>query len=359
MYSRTYSKKGEPGDGERAGSRSKARIKGVLKKYMAVPDSFVFWQKNAVERASELIEAGEYDVIFSMHELPSSHMAAYRIKKRFPQIRWVAYWSDPWTVQSSERKDHPLLRKFYEKGIERNVVREADACLFTSEQTRNVYVDAFGVDRDKTSIVYRGYDGAYYENIKETGPPEGIVPGKINIVHTGAIYTQLRDVDPFIDAIRLIKSSRLEVYEKLNVVLVGDIDNIENIQRFDDLDIISIKKRVPFEEALRYMVFSSVNLLWGNKASSQIPGKVYEYMGAASCILTILGDELDPLLDMMSGADKGPVVRNNSADIQKAITDIVSLLETGIMPDAWMSRSEKYEWSNVVLDLEGKIARKV
>ncbi len=359
VYSKTYSKKGESDDSKRSGARSKARIKGVLKKYMAVPDSFVFWQKNAVKRAKELIEAGKYDVIFSMHELPSSHVVACRIKKIFPQIRWVAYWSDPWTVQSSERKDQPLLRKLYEKGIERNVVREADACLFTSEQTRNVYVDAFGMDRGKTSIVYRGYEGSYYENIRETGAPEGIVQGKINIVHTGAIYTQLRDVDPFIDAIRLIKSSCSEIYEKLNIVLIGDIDNIENIQRFDDLDIISIKKRVPFEEALRYMVFSNVNLLWGNRGSSQIPGKVYEYMGADSCILTILGDEHDPLLDMMAGADKGPVVRNNSPDIQKAITDIVNLMETGIMPDAWMSRNERYEWSNVVLDLESKIARKV
>ncbi|MZQ75528.1 MAG: glycosyltransferase [Peptoclostridium sp.] len=358
VYSKTYAKKGESGDGGRGGASGTARIKGVLKKYMAVPDSFVFWQKNAIKKAEELIGAGEYDMVFSMHELPSSHMVAYSIKKRMPGIRWVAYWSDPWTVQSSERNDQPLLRKLYERGVEKNVVMEADICLFTSEQTRNMYVDTFGLEPDKTGIVYRGYDGAYYDKIRGLGAPEGILPDRINIVHTGAIYTQLRDVDPFIDAIRTIKSSSPELYERLNIVLLGEIDNIKNIQSFEDLDIISIRKRAPFEEALRYMIFSNVNILWGNKASSQIPGKVYEYMGTDSCILTILGDELDPLLDIMSEANRGPVVRNDSKEIYRAVMDIASRMDTGTMPGGWSNRNEKYRWENVVADLAEKIAVK-
>ncbi|AHM57171.1 hypothetical protein EAL2_c18900 [Peptoclostridium acidaminophilum DSM 3953] len=356
VYSKTYSRKCENSSDSVGASNGRTRIKGVLKKYMAVPDSFVFWQKNAMKRAEKLIEDGEYDVIFSMHELPSSHMVAYRLKQRFPKIRWIAYWSDPWTVQSRERRDQPLLRKLYERNVERNVVRDADACLFTSEQTRKVYVDAFGIERVKTGIVYRGYDSAYYENVRRAGAPEWIVPDKLNIVHTGAIYTQLRDVDPFIDAIRRIKSENEAVYEKLNIVLIGEIDNIDNIQRFEDLEAISVKKRVPFEEALRYMVFSNVNILWGNKGSSQIPGKVYEYMGADGCILTILGDENDPLSDIMAEADRGPVVGNNSKDISKAIIEIADLIDTDAMPRDWTSRNEKYEWENVALDLADKIA---
>ncbi len=47
------------------------------------------------------MEKEKFDVIFSMHEPPSSHLCAYNIKKQYKNIPWITYWSDPWLKDST------------------------------------------------------------------------------------------------------------------------------------------------------------------------------------------------------------------------------------------------------------------
>ncbi|PEN15423.1 hypothetical protein CN630_33060, partial [Bacillus wiedmannii] len=71
----------------------KRKIGSFVKKNILIPDSFVQWINPAYKKAVSLIESnGSYDCIFSMHETPSSHVVAYKIKKKFPNLKWMGYW---------------------------------------------------------------------------------------------------------------------------------------------------------------------------------------------------------------------------------------------------------------------------
>ena len=77
---------------------NKSYIKDILKKgkkIIAVPDMYLNWARKASKYGLDLMKKEKFDVIFSMHEPPSSHICAMKIKEKYPDIPWVAYWSDP------------------------------------------------------------------------------------------------------------------------------------------------------------------------------------------------------------------------------------------------------------------------
>ncbi|ETJ29171.1 hypothetical protein Q604_UNBC16286G0001, partial [human gut metagenome] len=45
-----------------------------------------------------------------------------------------------------------------------------------------------------------------------------------------------------------------------------------------------VSGRIPFDEALKYMLNGDILLLFGNKNSKQIPAKIYDYFGAKGFI---------------------------------------------------------------------------
>ncbi|MCU9816211.1 hypothetical protein [Paraclostridium sp. AKS73] len=72
------------------------------------------WKNSASKLGIDIIKSDKIDLIFSMHETPSSHLVAYNLKQKFQNVRWVAYWSDPWTFDPN-RSEIPYIRKQIEK----------------------------------------------------------------------------------------------------------------------------------------------------------------------------------------------------------------------------------------------------
>ena len=49
--------------------------------------------------------------------------------------------------------------------------------------------------------------------------PEHINKDKINFIYAGEIFSKLRDINPFIEALKNIKEKIKKVYNKLNVIV--------------------------------------------------------------------------------------------------------------------------------------------
>ena len=82
----------------------KSFVKTLLKRgksIVAVPDMYFNWAKSASKYGIELVKREKFDVMFSMHEPPSSHICAIKIKEEFKDLPWVTYWSDPWLKDST------------------------------------------------------------------------------------------------------------------------------------------------------------------------------------------------------------------------------------------------------------------
>lgn len=324
---------------------NKSFIKSMLKKgksIIAVPDMYFNWAKAASKYGIELMKKEKFDVMFSMHEPPSSHICAMKIKEEFKDLSWVTYWSDPWLKDSTRENISPVRRK-YEQSFERKVVNLSDRFIFVTKANRDDYVNSYNIPIEKTFIVTRGYDEKQYKEIKEKSNPKLIEKEKINFVYAGEIFSKLRNVNPFIDALNVIKNENIDLYNKLNIMFFGNIDSDEVKNKLNVIDKVSVSPRIPYDEALGYMLNSQVLLLFGNKNSKQIPAKVYDYFGAEGLIFVILGDENDPIKDVVKNKEKCIVVNNNVDEIVNGINKIASMIELGIKHGA----IEEYKWQYI------------
>lgn len=324
---------------------NKSFIKSMLKKgksIIAVPDMYFNWAKAASKYGIELMKKEKFDVMFSMHEPPSSHICAMKIKEEFKDLPWVTYWSDPWLKDSTRENISPVRRK-YEQSFERKVVNLSDRFIFVTKANRDDYVNSYNISIEKTFIVTRGYDEKQYKEIKEKSNPKLIEKEKINFVYAGEIFSKLRNVNPFIDALNVIKNENIDLYNKLNIMFFGNIDSDEVKNKLNAIDKVSVSPRIPYDEALGYMLNSQVLLLFGNKNSKQIPAKVYDYFGAEGLIFVILGDKNDPIKDVVKNKEKCIVVNNNVDEIVNGINKIASMIELGIKHGA----IEEYKWQYI------------
>lgn len=324
---------------------NKSFIKSMLKKgksIIAVPDMYFNWSKAASKYGIELMKKEKFDVMFSMHEPPSSHICAMKIKEEFKDLPWVTYWSDPWLKDSTRENISPVRRK-YEQSFERKVVNLSDRFIFVTKANRDDYVNSYNIPIEKTFIVTRGYDEKQYKEIKEKSNPKLIEKEKINFVYAGEIFSKLRNVNPFIYALNVIKNENIDLYNKLNIMFFGNIDSDEVKNKLNVIDKVSVSPRIPYDEALGYMLNSQVLLLFGNKNSKQIPAKVYDYFGAEGLIFVILGDENDPIKDVVKNKEKCIVVNNNVDEIVNGINKIASMIELGIKHGA----IEEYKWQYI------------
>lgn len=320
-------------------------VKNLLKKgksIIAVPDMYFNWARSASKYGIELHEKEKFDVMFSMHEPPSSHICALKIKERFNDLPWVTYWSDPW-LKDSTRDNISIARRKFEESFERKIVKLSDRFIFVTKANRDDYVNSYNIPIKKTFIVTRGYDENQYNEIKRISNPKLINKNKINFVYAGEIFSKLRDVNPFIEALDNIKKNDIELYNKLNILFFGNIDDINIKNKLINVENVNVSPRIPYDEALGYMLNSEVLILFGNKNSKQIPAKIYDYFGADGLIFIILGDENDPIKDVIENKKKCIVVNNNSCEIINGIKELVSMVEN----KKKYGPIEEYKWQYI------------
>lgn len=304
----------------------KTKVLRKIKNLIAIPDMYYNWAKKASEYGIQLMEKENFDVMFSMHEPPSSHICAYNIKREYKNLEWVTYFSDPW-LKDSTRENNFILRKKIEEKFEEKIVTTADRFIFVTEENRLDYMESYNLPSTKTFVVTRGYDEVLYNEIKLMDKPNLIKKDKINIVYAGEIFSKLRDINPFVEALIDIKKKDIEFYNRLNILFFGNIDDNEAKERLSSLDNVKVSDRIPFREALRYMVNADILLLFGNKNSKQIPAKIYDYFGCRGKVLVILGDEKDPIINLVKDIDKCNLTNNDKVYIEENLRAIVKDLE--------------------------------
>lgn len=326
------------------------KVKKFIKSNFFILDHYLMWISNAYKRSLSLLNEKEYDYMLSFHESPCSHVVAYKIKKEFPSLKWIGYWSDPWVDDSLSNNNR--IKKAIENNIEKKLVNSMDKLLFTSQDTAQMYINKYKLDSNKINLVYRGYSTDLYNKImKMEFRPNEYEKNKINFVHTGTIYKKLRDIYPLYTALN--KLSQTELNKKIHFYFIGKFDSQIDETLLGNLNNVTIYPHMSYEESLSYMLHSDVLLLFGNKNSTQIPGKVYEYLGSKSIILTLLGDSNDPLNNISFLHKKGKVIINNETEIYNTIIDLVNNFEN--YKKVYEKPIEDFEWNNVAKDLERKI----
>lgn len=261
-----------PGDGARLNWKGRLveRLKPVAMNLL-YPDVRGEWAYPARKEVERLLEAIRPDIMITSHEPAMPLEVGIRIKRRH-RIPWLADLGDPVLADYTPRRWH---RRAFR--VERQVMRLADGITVTAPGTRQLLLERHRAASGKGGIqvLAQGFDDAV---VPDAGIAADIFDdGLLELLYTGSFY-QFRRPDALIDAILVVAGVRL------NVAASAIPDWLRS--RFDaHPERFRLLGFRPHLEVLALQRRADVLVNVANDNPCQVPGKIYEYLGAGRPIL--------------------------------------------------------------------------
>jgi hypothetical protein len=315
-----------------------------------IPDARKYWIKPSIKYLTDYLQKNKIDHVISSGPPHSMHMIALGLKKKFPNLKWVADFRDPWTnidfyeklmlTAGADKKHHEM---------EMDVLKNADVVLSIgksmSDEFARMYQKAGGTSMDKFKVITNGYD----EGDVSMEPYEK--DKKFSIAHIG---TLVKDRDP--NVLWKVLSDLVKInsdFEKnLEIKIVGKIDIFVK----DELAKYGLEKYVnkidymPHNEVIREQQRSKVLLLLVNNtknAKGILTGKFFEYLSSGSPILAIGPTD----------GDLAEIMNKTKAGLLSDFTDELSLkrnilfLFNGETINGDRAEIKRYSRKNLTMDL--------
>lgn len=282
------------------------------------------WIRRASAALCARIEIEKPEALISFAQPWINHQVALRVKRQYPQLPWVAHFSDPWV-------DSPYFSPPNEKARtaaikqEREIIYAANAVIFTTEETSNLVMAKYpkALAR-KAHVVPHGYDSDLIRLIEPRPRPD-----KFTIVHTGNLYEK-RQPYALLHALSTL-STELTTTE-LQVEFIGYAEQTmkDLVKQLNLDDIVLITPPLPFLESLA--VAQSADLLLIIDAPAELsmflPSKTMDYLSLGRSILAltpqegalarVMGDLGFPTVDPTDAAGILVIVRESLARWRRA-----------------------------------------
>lgn len=324
-----------------AASGLKTYARNMARKF-AVPDTFVEWIPPAYRAARRMnAEVNGFDLVVSSGAPFSAHIVGALSSRKF-SVPLVLDYGDPWVFEPGRPRG--FFRFHFERFLERRVLRAASHITVTTPETLSLYNSKFEGYMPDGTVVYMGYSQADFDAV---GPSARDTGGRLDVVYAGRVNTEYRDLD-------VLKGFLYDAEESsgLNVKFAffsqERSEIIKALGNSAKLSQVEISDAVPHHEFVALLRSSGANLLLGNRSAIQIPGKVFQYIGAQKPIIYIPAlqeNECDPTLDILLSSCAGLVrVARDSHGLVSAINDVVAGLVT--LSQEERTRCLRFEWRN-------------
>ncbi|AYM99796.1 glycosyl transferase family 1 [Chryseobacterium sp. 3008163] len=257
-----------------------------------IPDARVFWVNPSVKFLEQYLKINKIDVVVTSGPPHSLHLIGLNLKKKFPNIKWIADFRDPWT-EISYYKHLKLTNKSDKKHrqLESEVFRNADITLATS------YTDAENFRKNGANAVCitNGFDESDSSNSKTLKPSNS--QAKFTLSYIG-VLEQLRNPENLWKTLDDLVKTNNDFAENFKLKFVGRIDDkilssIENSNLKNHIDNLGY---LSHDKAIDEMANSSMLLITNfpnDSSKGIIPGKIFEYLATGKQIISFGPNDAD------------------------------------------------------------------
>ena len=290
-------------------------VNGKYIRFMEDPDRVASWYYHGWRVGMAMIKEYNPDLIWSSFPVPTAHRIALKLKMKTGKP-WVADFRDPLASHVDENKRGSEKAK----EIDANTVKHADLVIFATQQIRELYQQEYPhVDAEKFCVIENGFDENVFKNLKRNPKKSE----NFTLLYSGWLYQDGRDPTPLLHAVSQLRQDEVFATRPLKLLFRGggDIDIYKEIVRTLQLDeIVEFLPYVSFQQSIQEMQDADALLIiQGRKFNTQIPGKVFEYIGTGNPILGLVGKNsaTSVLLDTIPNAHIAEV--DNIDEIKTAL----------------------------------------
>lgn len=268
-------------------------LRQLLKKILFFPDECYEWKKIFKKE-----NMNQYMCLISSSDHKTSHFVGLKIKRLYPSLPWIQIWGDPWSTDVNTLYFMKPFIAYHEKKL----LNAPDKVVYVSEVTMREMQKKYPHYSKKMYTIPRGY---YFEI--------NSLPSRsacLKIIYTGVIsYGR----NPFA-LLKTIEKMKLSLSECI-VEFYGNI-SFEMREQLSSFPFVKLYDSVDFEHMPTIFSSASILLYLSNKQGcSQIPGKLFDYMGTNRPILCLVSDESEPTSIFLKQFERCLVIKNSESDI--------------------------------------------
>lgn len=291
------------------------------------------WARRALRR---MLDIARPDVLVTSHE-PASVLLLGAIAREHG-IPWVADLGDPVLAPYT-----PPAWRDRALALERKVCAEAAMVTVTSAATRDLLLQRHGIPAARVRVVTQGFEPE----------PEGAAPsapgadeGILDLLYTGSFYA-FRRPDALLEALARTPGVRLTIHSRQ---VPGSV--VEAARRHPDRIVVA--GPCPHPDVLRRQRRADVLVDLGNAGGScQVPGKVYEYLGAGRPVLHV-GEPGSETAALIASLRRGWSCHADPAPLAAMLARLARDKREGRLPaglDLGAAAVARYSWPHLGADM--------
>lgn len=275
----------------------KQRFSLWVRMNLFIPDARVTWYFTAVKDGLKFINDfdGNIDAVISVGTPHSTHLIGRKIAKHF-NTKHLTVFTDPWTSISYYNQ---FSRNWFSESLdhyfERKVLKDCSRSIFVTENTRQEYVEKYPFLKDKSDVLYWGFNEEKFVNLKATD----LVKNSEILVHSGNLFD-------YQNPIKLWQTLKLRKEKGINLKLIftGTVGPqiIKSIKENDLEDNFNYIGFLEYSKLLE-TINEADYLLMCTYDKRHVPGKLFEYLRIGKPIIAF--GENDEIENLLSEAKAG------------------------------------------------------
>ncbi|MEE0973050.1 MAG: glycosyltransferase family 4 protein [Paludibacteraceae bacterium] len=270
-----------------------------------LPDPRKGWNRYAYQVACQIIEKEAVDAVITTSPPHSTQLLGIKLKKRFPNLTWLADLRDPWTdIYYNKDLYQTGWAKALNAKYEKKVLKNADHVITVSEDCARLFADKVDANLAMT-VLPNGFDSDDFTC--QTYAPTN---DKKMLSYVGVFNEQYR-ADVLADAIRKLPAACVDA---LKLRFVGKVAQPVKVL-LDTLPCqVEYIDYVPHKQAVEYMCLTDMLLLCVPDIEQNkgiLTGKLFEYLAARRPIV-LLGPADGDAANIIHACEAGTCCRYDS-----------------------------------------------
>lgn len=291
------------------------KISVWIRMNLFIPDARVGWNLSAVRAGKRIIEENKIDAIVSIGPPHSSHLISKKLSRRF-NIPFIPILIDPWVdIIYYKGFKRSKLTRWIDSKLEKSVLEQSVHTIFITESMREDYINKYATIRDKSSVLYWGYNEDNFENVSQNFLSKESKLQKNEtlktIVHAGNIF-DYQNPENLWKTLR----QKIEIGEQFKIKFLGTIGPAikKSIEQNGLLKITEYIGFLPYKEMLIELLSANYLLVCATE-KRHVPGKLFEYLRTGKPIIAF-GQDNEEIAGILKASSAGMLFKYNE-DVSK------------------------------------------